>query len=116
MAASLSLATLLATACAIGSVVVAYSIEGSIGGVDQAGQPWQAAPEQVRLLHRGDALTTFTSIEYLGERIHWRIGAGTGGIGGPITNVSRSRICFGFNEATISSNFRPDPVPLRSSM
>lgn len=111
--ASLSLATLLATACAIGSVVVAYSIDGSIGGVNHAGRPWQAAPDQVRLLHRGDDLPTFTSIEYLGERFHWRIAGGTGGIGGRITNVSSSRICFRYDEASISSNFRPDPVPLR---
>lgn len=113
VAASLALATLVATACAVGSVVVAYSLDGSFGGVDQAGQPWQAAPDQVRLLHRGDELSSFTSIEYLGEKFHWRIGAGLGGIGGPITNVSSSRICLGYNEALISSNFRPDPVPLR---
>ncbi len=113
VAASVSLAALFATACAIGSVVVAYSFDGSIGGVDQAGQPWQAAPDQVRLLHRGDELSAFTSIEYLGERFHWRIGAGLGGIGGTISNISSSRICFGFDEASISSNFRPDPVPLR---
>jgi hypothetical protein len=114
VAASLSLATLLATACAIGSVVVAFSFDGSIGGVDQAGRPWQAAPHQVRLLFLGDdELSAFTSIEYLGERFHWRVGAGAGGIGGTITNISGSRICFGFNEASISSNFRPDPVPLR---
>jgi hypothetical protein len=113
MAASLPLGTLLATACAIGSVVVAYSFDGSFGGVDQAGQPWQAAPDQVRLLHRGGELSAFTSIEYLGERFHWRVGAGLGGISGTFSNVSSSRICFGFNEAMISSNFKPDPVPLR---
>lgn len=113
VAACLVLATLLVTACAVGSVVVAYSFHGSIGGADQAGQPWQATPDQVRLLSRGDELSAFTSIAYLGERFHWRVGAGLGGIGGTISNVSSSRICFGFNEASISSNFRPDPVPLR---
>lgn len=115
VATSLSLATLLATACAIGSVAVTFSFDGSFGGVDQDGQPWQAVPSQVRLLPRdvvGQPLP-FTSIEYLGERFQWRVAVGSAGVGGTISNVSGSRICFGFDEATIASNFRPDPVPLR---
>lgn len=114
VAASLSLVTLVATACAIGSVVVDFSYDASIGGVDEAGKPWQAAPHQLRLLPRSSRqLSPFTSVEYLGERFHWTFGTGTDGIGGKISNVSDLRICFNFNEASISSNLRPDPVPLR---
>jgi hypothetical protein len=94
-----------------GTVVVDFALEAQverrIDGALRGGEVIAAPPAP-------KALSPFGSVTYRNERLEWRFATGLAGFGGILKNLSHEEICLGFDEATVSSNFRPSPQALRA--
>ncbi len=91
-----------------GTVVVGFVLDSEVAIRDADGRAGQAGAAVA--VPRGPAAH---AMQYRGQDFEWSLGAGGGGLGGWVANMSAATICMRFDEALIRSNFHPEPIPLR---
>jgi hypothetical protein len=104
---------LLLAACGPGTVIVDYAVRADVvlrnvedGAVEMG--------EVVVVPRPAGLLSPFDAVQYRGRDFEWTFGTGTLGMGGSVANRSPSRLCLRFDEARVSSNLHPAPVPLKA--
>jgi len=105
-------AILLLAACGPGTVIVDYAVSAEVvlRNVDDGAVE---TGELVVLPRPAGLLSPYDAVQYRGRDFDWTFGTGTLGMGGFVANRSRSRLCMRFDEAQVSSNLHPAPVPLK---
>jgi hypothetical protein len=108
------MAALLLSSCAsVGIVVIDLGVDAEISGVSPSGARWQSsAANFAREPVVPKASSTFPATVYNGPIFAWRFYAAPDSIGTDIRSNIPTPVCFRFDEARISSNNRPQPIPL----
>lgn len=103
---------LLAACAGMGTVMVSYAIKAEVAMRDGSGRTQERG--FIVSLPRNPALDMekfpFDGVRYRGQDFEWTFGSG---LGGSIANRSAKLLCLRFDQAQVSSNFHPDPRPLR---
>lgn len=111
--ALLAVAVASVAGCA-GTVIVEFAVDAKITGRDDAGHSWQARSDQFTVLPLPPGMAvSFPAPRYRGDVFEWFIGTSAYGLGGDITNLISSPLCFRFDQVRLSSNMLPNEIRMR---
>lgn len=96
-----------------GTVVVDVELDVEISGRDAAGNVWHAEAREFSKRRHPQSVSPFPNVHYEGHIFEWRIVAGQSSLGYFIRSRVAGLVCFRFDQAQLSSNFYPSPIPLR---
>lgn len=107
-------AAVVAVAGCAGSVIVEFAVDAKLNRVDQTGKISPARETEINTqpLPPGMAVS-FSAPRYRGDVFEWFMGTSAHGLGGDITNLIASPLCFRFDQVRLSSNMQPNETPMR---